>query len=39
MGIFGHKGEDVRGGWRMLFIGELSNILESRKIQNFNWNS
>ena len=36
-GIFGNKGKDVREGWRMLLNCELSNILETRKIQNFNW--
>ena len=35
-GIFGNKGKDVIEGWRMLLNCELSNILETRKIQNFN---
>ena len=35
-GIFGHKGEDVRGEWRMLLNGEACKFQRSVNILNFN---
>jgi hypothetical protein len=42
--IYGRKGEEVRGDWRKLFIGELHDLYLSpyviqviRSVQGFGW--